>query len=371
MALKVILFVNSLGAGGAERTAVRVCGWLRGAGHEVCLLTLSGADGDFYPCPEGVKRIALDLQSPTRNPLQALWNNLRRILALRSSVRACRAHVVVSLGASNNVLMLLALFGVRCRKIISERTDPVRHPLPLVWNLLRDLCYPMASLHVSQSNYVSEWLQRRFSRLRCKVIGNTAGHQPVGIDTPRLSVSDSRGFLRLIAIGRMDHEKGLDILLNAFSKARTLSRYPIELTVIGNGIERKALIDLVNKLGDDRYVFFEGEVSNVWEKLSESDIYVLPSRLEGFPNAMIEAMAAGLPVIAARCQGGVEDVLGDVPGRYALEFAPGETVALADAIVELAASADLRRRLGAAARTRASDYSPERIAEEWLRAVEG
>lgn len=369
---RVVVFVASLGSGGAERVAVRICGWLRDAGHEVCLLTLSGAANDFYAYPQGVVRRALDMQQASGNAFVALLANIRRLLSVRRAVRSFRADVVLSLGDRTNVLMLLALAGLRCRKVISERADPVLEPLSRGWSLLRRLAYPMASLHVSQSQYISEWVSRNFPGMATVVIGNASSIQSDGVSRNVVRQRDGvEGTpVRLITVGRLSKQKGIDLLLDAFAQARTMASRSIVLNLVGDGEDRAALMRQSEVLGLNGSVRFVGRVSDVGEWLCESDICVLPSRSEGFPNAMIEAMACGLPVIAARCRGGVEDVLVGADGMCALDFPPGDTGKLAQCIVRMVEDDELRARLAQASMMRAADYGIERISAAWRAVVE-
>lgn len=363
----VIVFVDGLGGGGAERVAVRVSGWLRDAGHRVCLLTLSSADTDFYPCPQDVGRIALDLQRPSRNPMAAVLANLSRLLAVRRAVRVHRADTVVSLGDRSNVLMLLATMGLAGRKIISERSDPVLVRLSHGWGMLRRLTYPLATLHISQSSYVSEWLEPRFPALPCRVIGNACDLVPAA---SKKTAREGHAPIRLVALGRLSKPKGIDLLLEAYALAVRASRIPMELRIVGDGEERDALVAQAESLGLGAAVAFLGRTLEVQDTLASGDIYLLPSRWEGFPNALIEAMTVGLPVIVARCQGGVEDILGNEKERYGLDFPPGDTAALADCIVRLTTDVGLRQRLAKRSLERAADYSPERISAAWRDVVE-
>lgn len=368
---RVVVFVAGLGGGGAERVATRVCGWLRDAGHEVCLLTLSGVEADFYLHPAGVLRVGLDLQRPRTSRVGAVIANLRRWKAVRHAINAFSSDVVLALGNRSNILMLLATMGMKCRKIISERSDPVLEPLSPNWERLRRMAYPMASLHVCQSVRVSRWMSVNFPRLPSVVIGNTHG-----LEMPTLplklerDITSSPTHLDLIMVGRLSPEKGADLLLRALSKAHEGCAFSIRLTLVGDGEERGSLELLAQRLGLNKQVVFAGRVSNVVDWLRRSDVYVLPSRWEGFPNALIEAMALGLPVIAARCRGGVEDILGDVSGRYALEFPPGDIDTLAECITRVASDAPLRARLAQSSLERAADYDPARIAAEWRAVVE-
>jgi glycosyltransferase involved in cell wall biosynthesis len=366
--LKIVLLMSSLQAGGSERVAVRVAEWLRDAGHDVSLLTLSDTASDFYQTPTGVTRIGLDLRRPSRGPIDALRNSWRRIAGIRAAVKHAGADVVVAMVDQTNVLMLLALLGLRCRKIISERSDPAAEERSWIWRLLRRLTYPTATLHISQSSHVSKWLRRRFPGLPDMIIGNTAGELPAS--GAIRAVREDGAPLRLITVARLSQEKGVDLLIDAFAAAR--ERTPdIVLLVVGDGPQRALLERQAEMLGVGASVSFAGRLANVFEPLAASDIFILPSRLEGFPNALVEALMVGLPAISAYCPGGIMDVLGPVPDRYALQFPPGDVAALAAAIVRLADSPALRQELSAAGHLRALDYGPDKISAAWRHAVGG
>lgn len=364
---RVLVFVSTMGAGGAERAAVRLSGWLVEAGHEVTLLTTSSQESDFYSSPSGVVRIGLDLQRPSPNAFAAMWANLRRLWEVRRAVRKQGSQVVISLGDRNNILLLLATIGLGCRKIISDRTDPMREPLSRVWSLWRRWSYPMADMHVAQSQYAVGWIKTHFPGLPSTVIGNaTASRSDIG----NRKRDDEIGPLCLVAVGRLTEAKGIDLLLAAFVQASARTSRPLHLTLVGDGEDRAVLEDQVMALNLQDAVRFVGRVSDVGAWLCKADVYVLASRWEGFPNALVEAMGIGLPVIAAYCRGGVEDVLGGDGGTAAVVFEPGDIHGLADAIVRVAEDPALRDRLAVSALRRADDYSPERIAGAWRDVVE-
>lgn len=364
--LKVVIFVSALSAGGTERVAVRVAGWLQEAGHDVHLVTLASPHADFYDTPDGVIRVGFDLLRPSRGVADAVRSNLRRFSRLRGYVRHHRPDVVIALAEQANIVMLLALTGIRCGKIISERSDPAE-ARSWVWRLLRRITYPSATMHVSQSHYVSDWIARHFPGLETVVIGNTAGRAPQRRLPPPASPD---GTLRLVAVARLSREKGLDILLHALALVRERG-IPVTVVIAGDGVELPALRDQANELQLADSVTFAGAITDVFGLFAKADAFVMPSRLEGFPNAMIEAMTAGMPVIAARCPGGTLDVLGDEPGRYALEFPPGDAAQLAGAIGRLAKVPGLLDDLAEAAFQRAQCYDPGSIATAWRQAVAG
>ncbi|WP_326524816.1 glycosyltransferase [Sphingomonas sp.] len=365
--LRIIVFVSSLSAGGAERVAVRLSEVFHQAEYDVCLLTLSGTEADFYQVAPGVTRIGLDRAGASGGLITAVRNNLGRLLAFRRAVTTYRPDVVLALADRSNVLMLLATIGMRCGKVISERSNPAAEWQPLTWRLLRRLAYPTAHLHVAQSGHVARWMADRFRGLRNVVIGNSAG--PAVSD--RRDRDEAAGRLvRLVSVGRLSREKGVDLLIDAFADVR-LREAEVQLTIVGDGPERGNLEAQAHAMGQGQRVHFAGAVQDVFPALAEADGFVLPSRYEGFPNAMIEAMAVGLPVIVARCPGGTSDVLGEKLDRYGLEFSPGDAAGLVTAIDRFLRSPDLRRRLAAAALERSDDYSSEKIAAAWIEAIEG
>ena len=128
--------------------------------------------------------------------------------------------------------------------------------------------------------------------------------EPVTATTQLLSAPS------LIAVGRLHPQKGFDLLLKAF--ARIQAKYPDwQMTILGEGPMRTELEALRAQLKLTNHVHFPGLVSNVRDYLDQADLFVMPSRFEGFPMALCEAMACGLPVLAADCLSGPRDIIED------------------------------------------------------------
>jgi glycosyltransferase involved in cell wall biosynthesis len=368
--LRIVVFLSGLQAGGAERVATRVCEWLSEAGHDVCLLTLDSVGNDFYSIPHGVTRIGLDETSPSKNLVHATFRNFIRLIKIRKEVKRWKADLVLSLCDTNNVLMLFALIGFNCRKVISERNDPIQKTPSRFWQMTRRMAYPMAHLHVSQSDYVSKWLRGRYPNLRCVTIGNTAGSCPAYLRHRGSGLAENGVGLRIVTVGRLTEQKGMDIVLRALADARNKTKARLELYIVGGGEQLDSLKILATQLGLSDDVKFRGMVSDIWDELAISDIFVLGSRWEGFPNVLVEAMSVGLPSITSKCKGGVEDILRSGFGVVALDYPPGDAAALSQAIVQLAESPKLRQELSIAGRNRAADFSPEAIGSSWRRVLE-
>jgi glycosyltransferase involved in cell wall biosynthesis len=165
---------------------------------------------------------------------------------------------------------------------------------------------------------------------------------------------------RLITVGRLKAPKDVPTLL------RALAALPPDAfegaQVVGDGPDREALANELSSLGLDGRVRLLGERADVSTLLADADVFVLSSRSDGLPMSVIEAMAAGLPVVASAV-GGVHELV--VDGETGLLVAPGDPAALAAALTRLASDPAYRRRLGDAGRARAEqrfDLAPFRRA---------
>jgi glycosyltransferase involved in cell wall biosynthesis len=169
----------------------------------------------------------------------------------------------------------------------------------------------------------------------------------------------------VVASGRLAPRKGGDALVRAFARARERAREARPLLVfLGDGPERGRLQALVRELGLDEAVRFEGFVSDVARRLQAVDVFVLASRIEGFPNALLEALATGLACVATTIGGALEAI---EPGRTGLLVPLDDEVALADALARLLGDASLRRTLGeAAAREVRARFALEAVAPRYL-----
>lgn len=190
---------------------------------------------------------------------------------------------------------------------------------------------------------------------------------PNGADTDLFSPRTgerSPGPVRLFFHGRVVYQKGLDTLLAALGQIAP--DMPWELHIAGDGPQRPELEALAARLGIADRVVFRGwmrrpELSRV---LRDMDLYVFPSRDEGMPNAVLEAMASGLPVVATRIAGSEELVIPEVTG---LLTAPQSATELSQAISRLLGDAQLREALGRAGRQRVErEYSWASVAARYL-----
>lgn len=159
--------------------------------------------------------------------------------------------------------------------------------------------------------------------------------------------------VRVVCVGRLDAQKGLDVLLQAWKEARGRLQVPAILELWGKGPLEGSLKDLAAKLGVQEEVVFAGHVDGAPTKLSGADIFVLASRAEGNSNSVLEAMAAGLPIVSTPV-GGTPMLVGDVGAPFLCPV--GDVGRLSDALARLIEDPDYRVELGTAMRNRISEH---------------
>ena len=166
----------------------------------------------------------------------------------------------------------------------------------------------------------------------------------------------------ILTVGRLDSPKGVDILLNAFARIHHDSG-DWRVMIVGEGPEKAALMRLCDELHLTEKVEFVPPVKDVESLMSRAGLVVQPSRFEGFPNVLIEAMGMGAPVISANCHSGPSEIIQDgINGRL---FPVDDIGALAEMMADLMSQPDARRRLGDKAVDVRRKYRQAPIMERW------
>jgi GalNAc-alpha-(1->4)-GalNAc-alpha-(1->3)-diNAcBac-PP-undecaprenol alpha-1,4-N-acetyl-D-galactosaminyltransferase len=351
------LVVSSLGPGGAERVVATLANALAQRGRRVTLLTLDdGTQPPFYALDLAVRHVPLGIAGVSRHWVEGLTRNLARVRALRKAIRASRPDAVLSFTDTTNVLTLCAAAASWLPVVVSEHSDPERHPLPGAWRTLMRATYGRAAAIVTPNAETRELLPPRL-RARTRVIPNP-------IPTPSALRPSPRpgGDHLVVSIGRLSEEKGHDRLLEAFARAAD-GRPGWRLVIAGEGPERGVLEALRDRLGLRARAELPGLVQDVGVLLARAELYVLASRREVFPMALCEAMAAGVPAVAMEYRPGVREIVHD--GVDGVVVPGGDVAALAAALARLMDDEAERRRLGARAVQVVERYGVDRVLTQW------
>ncbi len=301
--MKIACIIHSLDGGGAERVMAALASRLSRRSHEVTLVTLGDGKGDRHKVDALVQRHRLNLLFQQKGWLGKVNGNRRRVVELRTALTEISPDVVLSFCDRTNILA-----GFACPKgvplILSERSDPAQQNLGRIWEWLRDRSYRRADHLIALSETSAKHLQRRFL-VPLSVI-------PSAVDLPPLR-SDrviAEANQLVMGIGRLEPEKGFDRLIHAFAQADYQSS-GWRLRILGEGSCREALQELIVQLGLQDRVELPGWVRPVWDELAAATMFVLPSRYEGFPSALLEAMVVGVPSIAVDCESGPRVILAE------------------------------------------------------------
>jgi N-acetylgalactosamine-N,N'-diacetylbacillosaminyl-diphospho-undecaprenol 4-alpha-N-acetylgalactosaminyltransferase len=346
--------INSLAGGGAERVMNTLLSYSEPERREFDIsLVLLDQEPSAYPPPPWLTVRQLDC----RGSLRASCRALRRLFA------EVRPDVSLSFLTRANVANIWASRGRPC--VISERVNTSSHfgagLKGRLARLLVRLAYPRASRVVAVSPGVAADLRERFGVPDDKL---TTIENPVDIEAVRGRAQEppepAVAGPYVVGMGRLVPNKNFSLLIEAFHR----SAYPGKLVILGDGPERDRLAQLAAGLGLGERVLLPGFVANPFPVVAGADLFVLPSKAEGFPNGLIEAMALGVAVISTNCASGPSEILAgraraDVRGLLQAEYGvltpPGEVEPMAEALRSLQ-DPDVRRRYGQLAAVRAADF---------------
>ena len=356
--MRILCLISAMGPGGAERVMAYLLSHFA-TRHQVRLVTLAAPGApSFYALPHPIEIVQLDLLNKF-GLLRRPFSILARYGAIRRQLRKFQPDVVLSFMDTMNIMATAACATSGIPLVVSERVDPSQHSIGLWKSFLRRLAYPLADRCVVQTERVRKYFDRA-PRPNVVVIPN-----PVQIPHRQAApaIPNAQGRFRVVALGRLEKQKGFDRLLEPF--ARIAPSHPDwDLVIFGEGPERQALEAQVKGLGLDERVLLPGITSDPAAELAASHIMAFPSRYEGFPNALAEGLAAGLPAVGFTGVSGVEDLIVDRETGLLVDPAQ-EKSALADALTQLMGDSDLRSRLGAQARREAEKWRPEIVCDRW------
>ncbi|QDS93582.1 GalNAc-alpha-(1-_4)-GalNAc-alpha-(1-_3)-diNAcBac-PP-undecaprenol alpha-1,4-N-acetyl-D-galactosaminyltransferase [Roseimaritima multifibrata] len=351
--LKICCTIHSLAGGGAERVMAGLTGHLADRNHQVCLLTLDDGSADRHLVDPRVERNCLRLMRVSTSPLDAIRNTRRRITALRSAIAAQQPDVVLSFCDRMNILTLIAAKPLSIPVVAAERNDPKEQKLGTVWETMRRWSYRSAARLIALTERNAESMQS-WNRHPIEVI-------PSAIDAiPAVSKESSPGETStppgstkrrtILGVGRLVDQKGFDRLIKAFLQ-HAESNPEWDLVIAGEGPDRIELENLYSDSPHRHRIRMPGWQRPIEPLYQQADVFALPSRYEGFPSALLEAMSAGLPAIAIDCPTGPREIIQDgVDGM----LVNAET--FSEGLAQLMKAPDKRQELGNAARNVVKRY---------------
>jgi GalNAc-alpha-(1->4)-GalNAc-alpha-(1->3)-diNAcBac-PP-undecaprenol alpha-1,4-N-acetyl-D-galactosaminyltransferase len=328
--MKVVIVIPSLAQGGAERVISELANDWAGVGHDIHLLTLYPQE-DFYQVSDAVIRWRLNMVYSGH--IKKVVNEIRTLIKMRGRIISLQPDFVLSIGYQFNVLAIMATRLTGIPVFISDRSN-LKVKLPLITRIGRKLLYRWAKGVIAQTESAKKLIEKGLKNKNVAVI-----HNPLR----EINVTGAASRERIILnVGRLVREKGQEHLLEVFAK---LDAPGWRLVILGEGPLRKTLEQKACKLRIEGRVEFPGAVKDMDRWLAKASIFVLSSLSEGFPNALCEAMAAGLPCISFDCDTGPRDIIEN--GKNGLLVPVGDRQKLQTAISSLLNDSGLREKIGA------------------------
>lgn len=348
---KIMFVIHALGYGGAGKMIVYLANHFSKIGYDV-VIYVEEQMGKHYEMEPGVR-----VYQETEFFKNYYTRHFRQIFQLRRRVKEINPDLVISFQTNQNALSVLATRGRNIPVIVSERGDPYQYHDIVA--KLKTRVINKAEGGVFQTKkamqYYGEELQQR-----SVVIYNP--NTVTGIERPEKRNNE------IAFVGRFDiHQKRQDLAIEAF-KIVAEAVPDVKLAFYGAGKEQEIIKKQACDLGIEDRVLFKGLVKDVPNAIKDSRLFLMTSDFEGMPNALIEAMACGLPCVSTDCSpGGASELIQS--GENGIVVPCGDAKAIAAAIVRLLNNKEEAEKMGVEAQKIVEELNPAIIYGEWEKYV--
>lgn len=344
--MKIGIIIGSLGFGGAERVTIRLTEWWVRKNWNVSIFTTMCPPVNEYQLPTGANRIYCH-QNGSGVPL---------IKTLRNSIKNDRLDVVIIMDTPMCVYCVPALLGLNVPIIVSERSAPNTNAIKKKTRYLSHLFMNAADGFVFQTNGAKKFYNKQIQN-RSVVIEN-----PLDIDALP-EVFNGQRSKRIVAVGRLIPVKDYPLLIKAFEKF-SVTHEDYSLEIYGDGPERTRIEKIVSESPAMQKICIMGAHNDVLERIADAAVYVLSSYLEGMPNALIEAMALGIPSISTDCPpGGPADLITNMENGLLVPV--NDPSKMADAMGLLVDNCELAKKISQNAVNIRERLKIDVIGEKW------
>lgn len=287
--MKILFCIGNLSKGGAERVASNLCNYLIKE-NEVTIITTIGEKSE-YILDEKIKIKCLENEDTDKN---FIIKNIERIRKLQKIVKTEKPDIIISfLPEPSYRILFFKIFNRKLKIIVSVRNDPKIEYKSKINRLVMKMLYPLANGFVFQTEEAKEYFSKKI-QYKSIIIPN-----PIKEEFICEAYTGKREKI-IVAVGRLEEQKNHKMLIEAFSKLpEEFKEY--KLIIYGEGSLRNKLEEQINELKLNDRVLLPGQINNIKEKIYKASLFVLSSNYEGMPNALMEAMALGIPCISTDC----------------------------------------------------------------------
>lgn len=358
---KVLFYIDHRNRGGAQRVMVELANYFHNNKlYEVVFVAQNESKYNAYKLAGEVKEIVVG-DSRKSNFIQ---KQMKRVKDLEKICQDEKPDIIISFLIITNIIALIVGKRVNIPVLISVRNDPT-HDHSLILHVLMRMLYPSASGWVFQTEHARSYFERWIHSVADVIINPIATDVNDEIVNGMIT-NENEG--DIVSVGRLDKQKRHDLLINAYAKV-CKENNGSRLVIYGEGPERSNLEEQIERLGLKDRVILRGVTENVIEKIRSAKLFVLSSDYEGMPNALIEAMAVGLPVISTDCPcGGPAMLIED--GVSGLLVPVGDETILSKKLQLVLEDNRLAKILGTNARQIREKCAVRNVAMRWKAIIE-
>ncbi len=346
--MTVVFSIAHMNLGGAQRVCYNLIHWL-----------ISNTDLTVHliVCSDRQDKESFELN---RIPHTILNGGMfKKIYAIRKVLKRLKPDLLVTMGVPQAIFDVPATLGLGIKHIISERNDPAHFGGRTSVRIFSRLLMHWADGYVFQTHDAQNYYAGRIAK-KSAIIPNPL------FNTVNMPKGQYEGEVTklIVSAGRLNKQKNHPLLIRAYKKI--YEKYPdYKLVIYGEGPERSADEEIIKKLGLEGKVLLPGATTKILEFIYNATLFVLPSDFEGMPNALMEAMALGLPCISTNCPcGGPGELIKD--GENGLLVPIGDKEALVLAMEKMINNRDLALQMGRNALKIRNTHSMDVICKRWL-----
>lgn len=351
VANKIVLIGYLSGYGGAQRALTVVANGLARLGNEVSIISFQDDQNTAYDIEDNVKIVYIPDQRGSR-----FYKMIRRFFKLRTALVEIKPDICISFWLQPAIYTAIICKFLKIKTVYSERSNPKGGAYKGLAGVFRGLFLRYMDGYVFQTNVAKKCFSKSIQN-KSTVIQNPVHIGNVG-NTKEL---DKRKVI--VNVGRLHHQKNQFLLINSFSKIT--DKFPeYKLEIYGDGELRNELENHISKLDLENKVILKGTTNQIYKEIKNSSLFILSSDYEGMPNALLEAMALGIPCISTNYDpGGVEEIIKN--GHNGLICAKNSVDQLAEAIQFMLSNPHESNRMGENAKNISKTNSIENIMIQW------
>ena len=359
--MKIMFVTEGWVKGGTERVISNLAYYLVEK-NDVSILSFSG--DKTYSIDERVKLYSnVDTTDflTEKNKFKKAFFFLRRVKRFIKYKKEIKPDIIVSFLSMPNYVVLLSNIFVKSKIIITERNDPHVFYSSFRTKFLMNWLYPKTDGFVFQTEKAKQYFKKKIQD-KGIVIANPINEKFIG------KVYEGERNNTIVTAGRLENQKNHKLLINAF--ARIVDKYPdYKLIIYGEGSLKEELTNLIKNLNLEDKVLLPGVVSDIEDKIIDARMFVLSSEWEGLPNALMEAMALGLPCISTNCPcGGPEFLIQNDENGILIEC--NNDKELEQAMLKIIENKEYAIKIGKNASKIAEKLNPSKINNEWEQYIE-